>query len=174
MSRWRAIIIMVVMTGAWLVIGALELNAPATRTATGATIVVRDGDTLKIGDGDVRLYGIDAPEFAQICGDGEKKPWPCGKVARTALADLIRNRTITCEEQAQDRYGRMVAICRDQNQIDLGAQLVAQGMAISPGWFDDGPYADQQSNARDAKRGLWAGAFDEPAQWRATHPIPRS
>jgi endonuclease YncB( thermonuclease family) len=34
-----------------------------------------DGDTLKSGDTEVRLYGIDAPELYQTCTDATGKEW---------------------------------------------------------------------------------------------------
>ena len=44
-----------------------RVEVGAIRKADGATVVVRDGDTLKIDGQDYRLYGIDAPEFTQLC-----------------------------------------------------------------------------------------------------------
>ena len=168
--RWRSIVFVVFLVAAWVVIDAFDLNAPEMWSARGVNIVVRDGDTLRIGDADVRLDGIDAPEYVQICKDGSDKDWPCGKAARTALANLVADRTITCEARARDEYGRSVAICRDERGTDLSAGMATQGLAISPGWFGDGPYSGEVNAAKEAKRGIWAGQFDLPVDWRAKHP----
>lgn len=167
--RWRSIAFLAVLLTAWAVIEVFGLNAPELRSASGVDIVVRDGDTLRIGGADVRLDGIDAPEYLQICKDGGAKDWPCGKAARTALAKLVADRTIMCETRARDEYGRSVAICRDERGTDLGAAMAAQGLAISPGWFGDGPYGGEANAAKEAKRGIWAGQFDLPVDWRAKH-----
>lgn len=39
--------------------------------------IVTDGDTLRMEGKTYRLFGIDAPERAQICSDG----WPAGRLA---------------------------------------------------------------------------------------------
>ncbi len=168
--RGRSAAFLLMLLTAWAVIEAYGLNAPETRSADGRSIVVRDGDTLRIGDTDVRLDGIDAPEYAQICKDGTGKDWPCGRIARTALAGLVAGHIITCEARARDEYSRIVAICRDERGNDLAAAMAAQGLAISPGWFGDGPYGGEANAAKSARRGIWAGRFDLPADWRASHP----
>jgi endonuclease YncB( thermonuclease family) len=40
-------------------------------------IRVTDGDTIRIGDRRIRLYGIDAPEIKQICLK-DNLEWKCG------------------------------------------------------------------------------------------------
>jgi endonuclease YncB( thermonuclease family) len=140
------------------------------RSAEGRAIVVRDGDTMRLGDDEVRLDGIDAPEYRQRCTDAAGRDWPCGEAARMALATLIAGRTITCEEHARDGFGRMVATCRDEDGRDLAAAIAEQGFAISEGRFGNGRYAAEVTGARVAQRGIWAGQFEPPADWRARHP----
>src|SRR5262245_48944012 len=48
------------------VIGLAFSSAAIAQTAV-------DGDTLRIGALTIRLFGIDAPEMKQVCGD-----WPAG------------------------------------------------------------------------------------------------
>ena len=64
------------------------------------------------------------PSCDQRCADG----WPAGELASQHLADLMRDRTITCEPRTTDRYGRVVALCRADGE-DLGAAMVSAGMA---------------------------------------------
>lgn len=47
-----------------------------------------DGDTLLLGGKRYRLHGIDAPDPAQICGDG----WPAGHEAEAYRGELIAGR----------------------------------------------------------------------------------
>jgi endonuclease YncB( thermonuclease family) len=144
-------------------------GARPIRKADGATVVVRDGDTLKISGKDYRLHGIDAPEFTQSCKRADASDWPCGKQAREALVKLISTNAIECEERAQDKFGRVVATCRTGRGVDLAQELTVQGLAVSFGGFAEGPYAAEEAAAKTARRGLWQGAFDPPASWRATH-----
>jgi endonuclease YncB( thermonuclease family) len=171
--RWRSVAFLAAVIAAWVLIEVYGFNAPITRTADGRGIVVRDGDTMTVGDGDVRLDGIDAVEYGQICKGADGKDWACGKAARTALADLVKGRTVTCEERARDEYARIVALCRDETSRDLAAAIATQGFAISPGRFGDGPYAAEVGAAKSAKRGIWGGTFHLPDDWRARHPRAR-
>ena len=149
----------------WFGLGQVE-----TRSAAGETIQVRDGDTMTIGALDHRLLGIDAPEFSQTCKDEKGLDWSCGKEARGALVALVTGHTIACEERARDKYNRAVATCHDEQGRDLARMMAARGLAISFGGLTEGPYADEEAQAKAAKRGLWRGPFDIPSEWRVTHP----
>ena len=46
----------------------------------------------------------------------------------------------------------------------LNAALVEAGWAVAYGGFDA-----QEAAARKAGRGAWAGTFERPDRWRATH-----
>jgi endonuclease YncB( thermonuclease family) len=127
-----------------------------------------DGDTIAIAGIDmrIRLYGVDAPEGKQTCLDAVGKRYLCGSRAADALAALIgRNGRVNCREQDRDRYGRIVAVC-EANGRDINGELVAQGWALEHGDYSDGRYADEEAEARQAQRGLWAGGFVEPWEWR--------
>ena len=125
---------------------------------------VTDGDTVVIHGKRIRLYGIDAPESAQMCEDTAAKEYRCGQAAALALADRIGEAPILCEPRDTDRYGRTVAICRKGSE-DLNAWMVAQGHAIAFRRYSR-DYAGQEAQARAAKRGIWAGTFEDPAGWR--------
>jgi endonuclease YncB( thermonuclease family) len=90
--------------------------------AAAQTIV--DGDTIKLAGATYRLWGINAPESKQSCGDG----WAAGKIATDYLARLVHGRTVTCEPRGKDRYGRTIALCKADDQ-DLSAAMVVAGMA---------------------------------------------
>jgi len=40
----------------------------------------KDGDSLMVGETEVRLFGVDAPEFDQTCTRAGQS-WACGAVA---------------------------------------------------------------------------------------------
>ena len=119
---------------------------------------VVDGDTLAFGSMRIRLVDIDAPERSQTCGEATA-PWPCGARAEARLAELVRA-DVTCRPEDRDRWGRIVAACRSQD-VDLGAAMVRDGLALSTG-----RYGAAEAEARAARRGIWAGPFVAPAQWR--------
>lgn len=171
MRRWGSILFLVILLALWLYPEWLGLSkARPTRSADGAAIIVRDGDTLTIDKQDIRLHGIDAPEFAQICKTAAGSDWPCGKLARAELVALIAGRKLTCEERAHDKYQRVVATCLDDKGSDIAKTMIERGLAVSFGGFAKGPYADEEALAHTAKRGLWQGAFDPPSSWRTSHP----
>jgi endonuclease YncB( thermonuclease family) len=44
--------------------------------------------------------------------------------------------------------------------------MVMRGSALDYARYSSGVYADAQAAAKAAKRGLWAGEFVEPWEWR--------
>ena len=130
---------------------------PNDQPLTGRARIV-DGDTLAVGSTRIRLADIDAPERSQTCGEAAD-PWPCGARAEAKLAELARG-DVTCQPEDRDRWGRIVAMCLS-GDADLGAAMVRDGLALSTGRYDAA-----QAEARAAGRGIWAGPFVAPAQWR--------
>jgi endonuclease YncB( thermonuclease family) len=148
----------------------LEPNGEEPQLHLAEPIMVLDGDTLKAGEREYRISGIDAPEFSQACSEPSGQPWNCGGAARARLRALVAGGTLRCLPRARDRFGRIVATCSVGTIPDLGEVLVREGLAINFGGFAKGPYTDAETEARLAKRGIWRGAFDRPADWRRAHP----
>ena len=135
----------------------------ASATALSGRPRVVDGDTIDVGGARVRLHGIDAPESGQSCvAQGAR--WPCGRRATRALAGRVGGRTVVCEERDRDRYGRIVAVCR-QGGRDINAWLVAEGWALAYRRYSR-EYVDEESTARAARKGVWRGEFVAPWDWR--------
>jgi len=131
-------------------------------TLSGVPSVV-DGDTLDLHGQRIRLHGIDAPESRQLCRQSGQ-PVRCGQTAALALDNFIQHRAVTCEQKDQDRYGRIVAVCK-LGSTDLNAWMVQQGHALAYRSYSQ-DYVRHEADARQAKRGVWAGAFDYPWDWR--------
>lgn len=125
---------------------------------------VIDGDGLAIEGVIIRLWGIDAPELDQTC-TANGRQIHCGKDARFLLEALVVHAGLVCETKDVDRYGRTVAQCFADG-TDLAGELVRQGYALDWPRYSDGHYAKQQAEARKKRRGLWAGEFREPWEWR--------
>src|SRR5579872_2995606 len=91
----------------------LSLCSPALATDLIGQASVIDGDTVEIHGTRIRLWGIDAPESAQLCRDDDSNPYQCGRAAATALAGLLYAipRPLICTPTGQDQYGRTIAVC---------------------------------------------------------------
>ena len=124
---------------------------------------VIDGDTIEVGGARIRLHGIDSPEGRQTCLAPVGR-WPCGQRATRALARLIGARPVACDARDRDRYGRIVAVCRQDGQ-DINAWLVAEGWALAYRRYSLA-YVDEESAARAARHGVWRGDFVAPWDWR--------
>ncbi len=142
-------------------------NASPPNTIIGKAWVI-DGDTIVINNTHIRLEGIDAPESTQSCIDARGGSWACGSRATRELRNYIRGQELTCTEKALDRYRRTLAICKVPDGTDINAWMVRQGLAIAYGFAKT--YRSEQNEAENAKRGIWAGTFTEPAQWRKLNP----
>jgi len=158
----RSILAILVLAATALLANWLDAPAPAVAGAGRAS----DGDSFRLGDARVRLLGLDAPELHQKCADADGAAWSCGAVARDRMALLLDLGPVQCQPEGNDRYDRLLARCRVSGQ-DLGATMVAEGLAISAG-----DYWSEEQAARAARRGIWAGGFDRPADWRSDHPRP--
>lgn len=129
---------------------------------------VADGDTLTIAGTRIRLIDIDAPELDQTCLDAQGRDWPCGRQASAQLRSRTRGRDLTCQPKSHDQYGRTLATCTLPDGANVNAWMVEQGLAVTSGYAN--VYGAQQADAKSAKRGLWAGTFTPPRQWRQQHP----
>jgi endonuclease YncB( thermonuclease family) len=142
-----------------LSLAALPAIAPAPSGPRGVA-VVSDGDTLRIGATKIRLFGVDAPEKAQTCGD-----WDCGLAAKARLVALTSGREVTCVSRDTDKYGRTVATCR-AGGVDLGGALVAEGLAWAFTRYS-ADYVAIEAEARRRGRGVWRVTAEAPWDYRA-------
>lgn len=113
-----------------------------TQNVTGAAWVI-DGDTIRIGKVQIRLFGIDAPELNH----------PYGQKAKWALHRMCKGHIIRAEITDRDAYGRTVARCFLPDGRDLSAELVKQGLALDWAKFSGGKY--RRLETADARKRLF-------------------
>lgn len=145
------------------------LAAPAAaETVTGLPLVV-DGDSLRFPGVEVRLEGLDSPEWSQTC-TRHGAEYRCGLEAKDALRTLIAGRPVTCigvpqpDGTERDRYGRLLGDCR-AGDTHLNAAMVEIGHALAYRYYSM-RLVPHEDRARAAKRGMWAGEFQAPWEWR--------
>jgi endonuclease YncB( thermonuclease family) len=140
-------------------------------TFTARVVAVLDGDTVLIlrsgtaGRGKpakLRLANIDAPEKSQAYG----------AQSRASLLEMAGKREAQVDTQAVDQYGRMVGVITVDGR-NLNQEQVRRGMAWEYSYHHaDKIYVALQSEAQQARRGLWAQPGPQaPWQWRKLHPL---
>lgn len=126
-----------------------------------------DGDTLILRDGRrLRLIGIDAPEIGYDGGQSQ----PFSRTAQEALQSALGGATIGVryDQRAQDRYGRGLAHIFSAPVGNVQAWLLRHGLAlrltVPPNLGFLSCYMRAESEARLARRGIWALPAYQPLQ----------
>lgn len=126
-------------------------------------MAVADGDTITVLDAGnrqtrVRLQGIDAPESRQAFG----------QVSKQNLSDLVFDRHVVVEYEKTDRYGRTLGKVLVGGR-DVNLEQVKAGLAWHYKYYQDEQspadrrlYADAETDARAARRGLWSDSNPIP------------
>jgi len=127
---------------------------------SGVAYQVMDGDSLRIRtpegrEIEVRLADIDAPERGQ----------PFADRARQALTELVLDRTVEARFNDTDNYGRIVARVY-AGAIDVSGEMLRRGLAwVYRDYVRDRSLFAIETEARAARRGLWAEANNAIAPW---------
>lgn len=152
------------MTWFLLVIVLLAIPTPGNSADfSGHVVSVLDGDTIEVLNGHhterIRLSGIDCPEKGQAFGHKAKE----------AVSALVFGKEVTLQTHGKDKYRRTLAEVLLSDGTNVNTVLVAGGWCW---WYPK--YARQnkelkrlESEARAAKRGLWADPYPVPPwEWR--------
>ena len=136
---------------------------PALADFSGPVVSVLDGDTISVmhnGRAEkVRLSGIDCPEKGQAYD----------KRAKQAASALVFGKEVTLQTHGKDNYGRTLGDVFLLDGTNVNHELVKQGWCW---WYRKYAPGDMvleglETEAREAKRGLWAGPQPVPPwEWR--------
>ena len=126
---------------------------------------VIDGDSLRVRaderEVDVRLWGIDAPEYDQ----------PGSKEAKKELQNLVLGKKVTIYPKYRDKYNRLIAIVH-QEELNVNENLIESGHSWVHVYYCREVICDHwkvlQDEARKKGKGLWR--YENPVppwRWKA-------
>lgn len=130
--------------------------------------IITDGDTVKVNNTKIRLYGIDAPETKQKCYDNKKKI-DCGIEAKTKLTEIIGNNEVFCSDLDTDKYNRTSGNCYFMDtigtKINVGQKMVSSGYALAYQTYSL-RFVVNELYAKTTMSGIWKYQFQKPWNWR--------
>jgi len=157
--RLRAPWPIIALSSAILLLPHQAISADSKTTAKAIT-----GDRIELAGQQYCLADIDAPEPAQQCTLANGKSYNCGRIATTALMDLLAGASVQCRPTKKYQNGCAVAYCKADG-FDLSANMVHTGWALAAPQAR-GRYTTIEGKAKAGKRGLWRGRFVKPWDWR--------
>jgi micrococcal nuclease len=147
-----------IFVGSALAVGALPASAHAAEHEfKGKVVEVIDGDTIKLLNGGnvevVRLLHISAPKLAQPFGEKAKK-----HAENLCLGDQAR---VVWDDR--DAQGHILGTLHEEDGFNVNFEMVKAGFAWdNKAQTHDRTLAELESDARKAKRGLWADPHPTP------------
>lgn len=134
----------------------------AKKAFTAKVTKIIDGDSIKVRTGkkvyEIRLYGIDAPEYDQ----------PYSAKAKKLVKKTIKGKTVTVLPVEWDKYNRLVAIV-SYNDETINERLLSRGLAwyypkyckksVCKSWKKTG------KTAKKHKQNIWSDP-SSVAPWR--------
>jgi len=142
---------------------ALSIATAASAASLHGLARAKDGDSLMVGDAEVRLFGVDAPEFDQSCKRGGQT-WACGSEAADRLSQLVTGKEVRCTSMGTDQHNRTLGRCT-VGMTDINRTMVATGYAVAYRRYSS-DYNSAEETAKANKRGIWAGTFELPSAYR--------
>jgi len=120
-------------------------DGPAPAPVTLTRPIVLAAGSFNIHGKVLQLDGILPVPVNRQCTDTSGEGWPCGRMARTAFANLVRGRTIDCDVPSAQWSGTAIARCT------LAGKDLSQWLAEN-GWAEVAPGAPLEARAVAARR----------------------
>jgi len=141
-------------------------QARNTNEFRGSVSAIRNGGRFVVGDLEVILYGIDAPDAKQMCSDKRGRPYNCGQESIRQLRRFTGSTELTCKVKERGNNPALVsAVCNIDNN-DIGVAMVSSGWAFALPNVTS-VYVPYEQVAKSNGSGMWGGQFYKPAEWRA-------
>lgn len=147
-----------------VVVLCFSSHAFAKKPFTAIVTKVIDGDSLKVRAGrknyEIRLYGIDAPEYDQ----------PYASKAKKLVKKTILGKKVDVTPVEWDRYHRLVAIVERDGQ-SINKRLISSGLA----WYYPryckmkvcGSWKQEGKKSRKARKNIWSTSSSvAPWKWK--------
>ena len=121
---------------------------------------------MKVGGKEVRLFGLDAPEYSQTCFDAQKEEYACGQISRDFLINFAGGKEVNCLYAERDKYHRFLSKCF-VGDASINESLVENGMAVIYNFTESSEKMDElEKQAKASKIGIWRGSFELPKDYR--------
>jgi endonuclease YncB( thermonuclease family) len=156
----------------------LFFTLPAVAESLSGQATIIDGDTVRVGETTIHLYGIDAPEMNQFCRDKKDKRFNCGHAAMRRLFLYIGADPLDCTIKAHNEDGSLAATCQVKSyfrqtengasrgeKFDVSLEMVLTGYAFSTR-AQASDYTGAEERARTKGMGFWSGRIEPPWEWR--------
>ena len=111
---------------------------------------VTDGDGIRVSGQEVRLAGLDAPEFDQVARHRDVYWYAHGRHVKSTLIREIGGKRVQVTVESYDKFGRSVGTVMYNNK-DVGEWLVRKGHAKA---MYSKRYKHIEQEARSARRGM--------------------
>jgi endonuclease YncB( thermonuclease family) len=141
----------------------LLVSSEAAAAPVSGLARAKDGDSMMVGQTEVRLFGVDAPEFDQSCSRSGQA-WACGAEAADRLSRLVTGKEVRCTAVSIDQYHRTLGRCT-VGTTDINRTVVATGYAVAYRRYSS-DYVSAEETAKLNRRGIWAGSFEMPDAYR--------
>ena len=130
------------------------IHARRTMGTISGKAFVTDGDGIRVRGQEVRLAGLDAPEWDQRAQHRDGYWFNHGKRVKSALIREVGGKHVRVAVEGTDKFGRVLGTvtCGDR---DVGEWLVREGHAIAA--YSE-RYRHVEREAKKAKRGMWGHA----------------
>lgn len=129
-------------------------------------VFVIDGDSIRVGKNEVRLFGIDAPEFKQNCFNAQNEEYACGRASFDFLRKLAGGKFAECVYAQKDKYDRYLGKCL-VDDVSINEEIIKNGMAVIYNFTESDKKIDAlEAEAKEKKLGIWQGVFQLPKNYR--------
>ncbi|TWB42806.1 endonuclease YncB(thermonuclease family) [Nitrospirillum viridazoti] len=152
-----------------LTVSADALAAPPPPVGGGGDVIeghaqATEGDTLLVDGGEIRLYGIDAPDPGQTCQNRRGATYDCFAQATKELQAVVQDKIVRCTTKESPPKQRRLAVCTVEGR-DVAGIMVRAGWALAYTALTP-DYYNTQVLAMSHRAGMWGGRVEPPWLWR--------